>query len=503
MTKQNKPYSILELPLYTEPWQRDALDKKLECSRRIYNALLSAKLKQYGEMVKTREWRELCAIIAEELGTGRKKKSELLKKAYERKNEIIRANGFTEFDLRSDAIVFSKYYQKHISSTMASMGIGVPMWAAFEELFYGDGKEVSFKKYDSVLSLVSDNKSGIRFLQADDGRYYVLCSNKKAKAKPVKLWVKGPDTEYDRRMLSAEIKVIRIIKKIEKGHRKYYCQLTVERAPYIKLDKDGTEKHKLGTDDVGIAIWRNRLYAVSADEVFTTVLSPDAERFEMEKKNLDRELQYLRRVNNPDNYNEDGTVKNGIIGEDGKRHRLKWVRSNHYLKVKAQRKELCRKHAVDKILHQNKVVLKLLSMGNTFHMASMSFINDKPEWDEDNRLSNSEYKTKKERRKSIQEGAPSALIGKLGMKLSARGLEPIHTYKIPENRYWYRHDTGLSDENFFKSGDIVMCGHLVSQTAYRAFLIRHFDEVEGEYNRDVLAREWNDFFAHFSNCSSL
>lgn len=490
---QNKQYSVIELPLVTEPWQKDNLDKKMECARKIYNSMLSMELKRYREMIKTREWKALSSTIIDELKSSPTKKTEKLKAAYARKSDILRENGFTEFEFRGQAINFSKYYQKHISSTMASVGIGNPMWAAFEKLLYGNGNKVSFKKCDDPITLVSDNRSGIRFLQDNDGRYYVLCSNRNAKAKPVKLYVKGPNTTYDRKMLDSNIKLVRIIKKIEKGHRKYYCQLTVDKSPYIKLDSEGNPKHPVGKGDVGIAIWREMLCAVSSQKILYINMAPDVELFSAERDLLSKELEHLRRVNNPENYNEDGTVKKGIIGEDGKRHRLYWKESNHYRKVKAELKELYRKHNVDKKLLQNKIVLELLSMGDTFHFADTSFLTMKPEWDEENPLSNSEYKIKKQRRKSIQEYAPAMLLTKLDMKLSGLGLNPINRYTIPEKLYWFRHDSGLSDKRIFTGENITIGKTIINQTMYRAFLIRHFDEIGGCYNQKALMDEWEYF----------
>ena len=493
---QNKQYSVVELPLVTEPWQKDNLDKKMECARKIYNSMESMELKKYREMIKTREWKDLSFLIKQELSDSPSKKtqkSQKLKDAYARKNEIMRENGFTEYDFRSQAVVFSKYYQKHISSTMASMGIGLPMWTAFEKLFFGNGEKISFKRYDSSMTLVSDNKSGIHFLQEDDGRYYVLCSNRKAKAKPVKLYVKGPNTTYDREMLDANIKLVRILKKIEKGHRKYYCQLTVDKAPYIKLDPEGNPKHPVGKGDVGIAIWRGMLCAVSVDKTLCINIAPDVELFAAKRDILSRELEHLRRVNNPENYNADGTIKKGIVGEDGKRHRLYWKDSNHYRKVKAELKELYRKHDVDKKLLQNKIVLELLSMGDTFHFADTSFLTLKPEWNEENPLPNSEYKVKKQRRKSIQEYAPAMLLTKLDMKLSSLGLNPINRYTIPEKLYWYRHDSGISDKQLFTGESMTIDGSAINQTMYRAYLIRHYDVIGECYNQKALMDEWEHF----------
>lgn len=493
---QNKQYSIIELPLITEPWQQDILDKKMECSRCIYNEMLSMEWKKYKEMIKTKEWRSLNDTIREELQSSGKK-SERLKAAYARKNEIMRENGFSEFEFRSQAIIYSKYYQKHISSTMASIGIGVPMWTAFEKMFFGNGEKVSFKKFDSSVTLVSDNRSGIRFKRDDKGKYYILCSNHKAKAKQVNLYIKGPNTVYDTEMLDANVKLVRILKKIEKGKRKYYCQLTVERTPFLKMDAEGNLKHPIGHGNVGIAIWRGMLCAVSSDRTLCINLSPDTEAFTARRKHLSKKLEHLRRVNNPDNYNEDGTVKRGLIGEDGKRHRLKWHDSNHYKNIKAELKELYRKHNVAKTLLHNKIIIELLAMGDSFHFADTSFLTLKPEWDEYEPLSVSEYKSKKLRRKSIQESAPSTFLTKMDIKLSSRGLQPVHRHDIPENLYWYQHEKGVSDERLLAGENIVVEGKIINQTMYRAFLIRHFDnEVSGNYSQKALIDEWREFVSN-------
>lgn len=482
-------YSILQLPLITNKGQKNVLDKKIDCAKKIYNNMLSDNLKKYKEMIKTKEWRGLNDIIREEL-SGTTKKSDRLKGAYARKNEIMRANGFSDFAFRSQAIEYSKYYQKHISSTMASIGIGMPMWAAFEKLFFGNGEKVHFKKFDDNMSLCSDNKSGIRFLQEENGRYYVFLSNRKARAKEAKLYIKEPLNTYEEEMLfQAQIKKVCVIKRLEKNKRSYYVQLTLKRAPFEKLDNEGNLLHPVHEDRIGVAIWRGQLCAVSSKETYTVDLSPDAAEFEQRKQALSRELQHLREVTNQQNYNEDGTIKKGIVDKNGKRRRLHWNESNHYKRVKQELRELHRVHTEQKDLHQRKIVWKLLSMGNEFYLADTSFITKKPEWDEEEPLPNSEYKKKKERRKSIQEVAPAALLTKLDLKLQGYGNEPAHRYKIPERLYWYHHEKGVSEEQFFPGEDILVNGKVINQTLYRALLIRHYEESKG-YDQNGIEENW-------------
>ncbi len=50
---------MLTLPLQTEAWQRDILEKQFEIHRQIYNALLQKALIRYGQMAQTRAYRNI------------------------------------------------------------------------------------------------------------------------------------------------------------------------------------------------------------------------------------------------------------------------------------------------------------------------------------------------------------------------------------------------------------------------------------------------------------
>ena len=62
-----KNYCTLELPLIVSEGQKNILDMKMECVRKVYNNMLGSNIKKYNEMTKTKLWRELKSIIHEEL----------------------------------------------------------------------------------------------------------------------------------------------------------------------------------------------------------------------------------------------------------------------------------------------------------------------------------------------------------------------------------------------------------------------------------------------------
>ena len=64
-----------------------------------------------------------------------------------------------------------------------------------------------------------------------------------------------------------------------------------------------------------------------------------------------------RRATNPQNYNEDGTIKKG---------RKTWRYSNHYKKLKEKHSELCRINAINRQLAINEDANYLRSLGDVF-----------------------------------------------------------------------------------------------------------------------------------------
>lgn len=490
--------SVLELPLICRPYEIDNLNKRIVCAKKIYNSMLRGKLKRYNEITKTKEWRNNTKEIVEELKRleaepKEKKKSPKLKELYDYRNNVLRENGFSEFSFKSDVANYN-CYKENISSNVAILSIAGPMWTAFEKLLYGNGDSVHYKKWNSEFSLTSNGKSGIRFIEKE-GRYYVVLSNIRHTKKKLEIKVKDNHlTPYEKEMLqSGTPRIVRIVKRVINGKDAFYVQLTLPCKPAIKYKKDGTLQNPMGKGKVGIAIWRNEICAVSNDKVIIRTLFPDADEYTEKTKELGRKLEHIRRVNNPENYNEDGTIKKGIM-KDGKRQRLVWYTSNHYKEVKQELREIHRYYTEKKTLYQNKLINELLSMGNEFYLAESSFITKKEEFDEENRLPNYEYRKKKDRRKSIQKYSPASLLTKLEQKLKQAGEKPIEKIDIPENLYWYNHITGVSEKEPFNNTSISPDKTIhISQTAYRAFLITRFEKDIFAYNQKLCYNDYEHF----------
>ena len=84
----------------------------------------------------------------------------------------------------------------------------------------------------------------------------------------------------------------------------------------------------------------------------------------MYKQLLQRKLDRSKRMNNPDNYNEDKTTKKGTH---------LWIRSKRYVKTLFHLKEVQRKQAAVRKLQHELLANELLRQGDTFYVEAMNF----------------------------------------------------------------------------------------------------------------------------------
>lgn len=500
-----KEMSVVEFPLFVEKWQADAMNNRFEIARKVYNAVLSHNLKKLKEIEKTKVYRadstrlkeiyeteenlnkEIANIDKEDISKAdKKKKKEDLKAQiqelnnerkliYEKRNNIYKESGLTEFGFTGLGDYQKPYYNILPSSTFAYT-IAKPMWSAFQKYLFGNGNAIHFKKCDTLNSIACNGKSGIRLLQDENGRYYILWANQRGNGRPLKMYVKiEKDNDYEQNMISRKISVIRIVRRLEKTKFHFYVQLTVEGLPYQKLDKDGNPKRDFSKKGkVGIQIWRNSIYAVSDDEVKSFKLS-DGEEIKEQIKEISSKISDIRKQNNEDNYNEDGTIKKGIV-VDGQRKKLKWHDSVSYKEAVRKRRELYRKDKINKSLLHKRIANEILTMGDSFYFMNASFFTDKPEWDEDNPLTRKEYIKKKERRRSIQDNAPAQLLRCIDEKLTALTRPFINRIDVPDDIYFYNHLKGCADKNSYSDYRVKIGDKILPHTLYRAFLAYHFDE---------------------------
>lgn len=282
---------IVEFPLKTEKYQEDILNKRFEIGRQIYNSLINVTQKRYKEMIKTKKYRTLLSSL-----TGNKKTDKAIWKQI---NDIRKQYGMSEYSFYKDVKQMQKHFKDNIDSFTAQK-IATELWKSYDQLFYGNGKKVYYKRYGEFNSLEGkSNSSGIRFKEDK-----ILWNGLEI---PV---IIDYDNDYEYQAIQSKICYNRIVRKYIRNKYKYYVQIVFKGNPPVKVDTEtGEIKHRIGTGDVGIDIGTSTVAISSQSDVKILELADRIQNIENQKQKLLRKMDRSRRATNPENYNEDGTIQ--------------------------------------------------------------------------------------------------------------------------------------------------------------------------------------------------
>jgi hypothetical protein len=433
--------SVVTIPLKTEKWQSDLLVKRFEICRQIYNSMLGYELKKLREMERKPEYKQAQDTIAsayKNMTKQERKKSKGVKSAIDAKKDLMKEYGFSDFGFTNDVGRFYKYFNANVSSMMAGRSIAKPMWAAFDDYFYGNGEKIKFKRKGDWHSIVTDGKSGIRIVdeegntvlgEANGRKLYCLCGTNKGKPAKMPLKIDKSDT-YKLEMLDRKYKCVRITHKEVRGKLKWYVQITVDGTPAVRYDKDGVIKNPINEGKVGIYVDTSQVVYTTDGKTFTTISLEDTEKdiyYDTKIAEIQRYLDNSRRATNPENYNSDGTIKKGNM-QDGKRYKLRWNLSKGYYKALAELKDLYRVQSENRKLERIVIANEILSHGNCIA------VNDYPfQWAA---MRKKETKSENERKKkagyAVGHNAPAMLVTLIDAKLTSAGNCGVTKIKISD-----------------------------------------------------------------------
>lgn len=452
MAKESKMMSVIEIPLKTEKWQEDILFKRFELCRKVYNAMLGYEIKQYRKMLSDPRYIESKEVInaAYKLSDAKEKaatkKTPEYKRATEMQRQLMMEYGMSEFGFMHDIAKFYMIYNQNIPSAVAGVTIAKPMWAAFDKRLFGNGQKVSFKKYDTWNSMASAGKSGIRLVNAEgktvlhrngNEKLWCLCGTSKGKMIKMPLKIDNKDT-WLLEMLDRDIKIVRIVRKKVRGTYKYSVQLTVSGAPAIKYDKTtGEIKNTIGSGKVGVYIDTSSVTICTKDGIISKDLTDSIPDFSEQIAEQQRIMDEASRRANPDNYNEDGTIKHGIM-VDGKRRKLNWVRTKAYKDARNKKANLQRVETEQRSIARHILANEILSYGDQI------VVNDYPfqyaamrrKFEEGEELTESgRPKKKKKKGAEIGHNTPATLVMLMDQKLKSAGYQGVEKVKLKDMDY--------------------------------------------------------------------
>ena len=509
MPIEEKTRFVLNLKLKTEKWQEDILNKRFDIARNIYNALLGILSGRHFEMIKTNAWRnnqkslsavytkyeilfkkcnKECADDKEKLQTELKKiekeRAEELKHLYSIRNDMLKQYNLAGSNcLDKDVKPMQHKYKKNIDSHTAQK-IGIRAYNALSKVLFSDGGKLHFKSIANPLRSLEakTNASGMRFNfeeQSFSWNGLVI---------PVNI---DKDNMYEMEALVLhKVCYCRIIRKFVRGKYKYTLQLILEGSAPLKRDKNtGEFKNKLGKGICGVDIGTQTVAYANDKDAKLLELAPNVINIEKEKRKTQRYLDRSKRTNNPQNYNEDGTIKQGV--------RLRWYYSKGYKKARDELKDMQRKIADIRRLDHNIMTNEIVKNCDTVLVENMCFkglqkrskkteVNDK-----------GKFKKKKRFGKSLANKAPAMFLEILYRKLKSRDgtFEKINTREVKASQYNHLNNEynkkKLSQRwNYMDYNDKEI---KVQRDLYSAFLIKNVNSDLKTINNKRCIDSFDDF----------
>ena len=488
------PSYVISVKLHLFKQIENRLEKSFRISNSVYNEGISLGLKRFEAMKQNPYYQELLearrlakAGIAK-LKKAKKKTKGLVQqvKLYDKALfELRKAYGLTEFDLsaylcqqrRKDG---SPY--KQLGAGEIQIIAGQAMKTLEKVLFYQiKPHKVKFRsKYDLQISYRNrTNKNATRLVPSDRKgiayRFYIHKASTFVDI-PVKAFNKYQQMSL---MCSEKIKYVQIIRKTIRGKKVYILQIVCQGTPPSKVTK--------GNGVVGIDPGISTVAFTSPNEVALVDLVPTTiTQKEKLLKQLDQAIERSRRINNPDCYTENGTIKKGVrFKRPSKRQiRLRNRRRKAYRSLSEERKKL-----------QGQLINKLVSQASSIKIEELN-VKGLQKRSRDIRINPKTNRpfSKKRFGKAIFRAAPSAFRTALETKASQLGIdfEIISPKNVKPSQYNHITQTfekkPLSTRVYDLSNDYPS----VQRDLYSAFLIGHIEN--GHHQQAQLEQNFPDFY---------
>ncbi len=491
---------VLELPLQVEKYQADILNKRYEQLRELYNYVQGKLLRQYRYFEQMKEY-QACEKIKEMKDFFRTHPFHI--------NGVLGSNKqllditFDEYGINS---FVEKLVQKSVGPNMTYADLGfttnildhlsASIWAAWDKKLYDfKAKRISFKKYGELDSFSSRRKvvggkvyfSGME-LHLDKMELAIKMNGKQgnnAKFITLKMLHNPKHADYEMWALKGgvdSVKVVKVVRRLIRSQYKYFVQLTIEGE---KPQKGRT----LGKGNVGIDLGPTTVAVSGENVVSIDKLASKCDNIQEEITRLSRKIDRSRRANNPQNFNEDGTIKRGV--------KLVWNDSKRYKELRRELAELRRKQAAIRKQQHIERANALLKEGDTFIVEN----NQISSWTtrvKETKVNEKTGKIQKKKRfgKSIANHAPSMFVSILENKVKSLGGEVV---KVDTKNAASQYDftDGSFTKHELKERNVTLSnGDTHQRDMLAAFNLQHlkYDEAETkQYDTEAMAADYERF----------
>ena len=472
--KETTPSFILELELKVSKKDEHILNKRIKLAIMLYNMALKYSNKRLKAVRADKEYRELL----KEKKKLKKEDKERRKSINERLKEIEIGYGYSENQVQKFTTRGYKHYDGIEIGSAVVQKIASRAFKAVEKVKYGKAKRIYFKsKYTEEFSV--ENKQNGKNMTYHNG--ILTWAGLKLECKI------NPKNNYILEGLKSRTKYCRIIRKRIRGRNRFYIQLIQEGYPPKK------DNRTVGNNtSVGLDIGPSTIAIVSNEYVGLHNLSNHKlENHKKEIRRLQRAMDRSRRSTNPNNYNEDGSIKKG---------KKSWIYSNNYKRLRHKLNKTHRKLRINRSLGHEKLANFIISLGTDIRVETLNI----QSWQKRSKKTtknkkNGKINKKKRFGKSILNNAPSLLLEKINRKLTYENekLKKINTRECKASQY--NHIDNTYKKKRLDERIAIVGEHKIQRDIYSAFLIKNTTNKLDKINRSKCNRDWKKFLENYKS----
>lgn len=470
------PSFISRHEINVAPWQAPVLRARERAGHSIYVYTLGILESRVNILRNDREYMALA------------RKKDKTEEDKDKLKEIQKEKGFTRNDANKLANSCRHHFRNRkrfrhgtrngcsIESPIAQ-NLGSRAFRAAEKLLYGKAGKLNYHRINDPIMLEGKDNSHAIMLKGN-----IVCWG----GLEMPLMPVDPDDEYMMATFFAPIKYCGIRRERIRGRDRWFLYAVHEGIP--PMDK---KKHPdiLGEGRIGLDIGTSTLAECSRASVRLHELNPSYHDGSAEKRRLQRKMDRSRRANNPQNYNEDGTIRRLRKGE-----KREWKNSGTYMRTRDRLRDSERKARVRRQQEQNILAKEIISHGNGIIAEKMGFSGLQKRTKETtiNRRTG-RYNRKSRFGKAIANRAPSGQIEAINRKLGYFGLAVMMADTAGVKASQFCHLTGkcVKKQLYERWNDFD--GRKVQRDLYSAFLLMNLGASLDAVDIERCGRTYEEF----------
>lgn len=464
--------------------------------RKAGNELVALMKRHYHQLKRTKRYRKLLRLY------GYTKDKTLRKKYAKQLNEMQNQYDVTWDFCRKAMIPIGKKYSV---DAVFALTKAEDIWGGTEKCLYSDGKTLHFTKYGEYPCIRAKQANRGIPISAKDGRLF-------GKLGKINFSIKIKD-RFQQDELNAVLKYIQnhdsedmsavnewlntgkitdtyrpcyatLVPKKIRGRYRVFLHLCIEGKAMPKFNRHGKPRHKYGKGIIGADIGTQTVAYTSETKVGLQNLAERGQsisKSERQERILYRAMDRSRRAANPQNYNENGTIRKGS---------KIWHYSKRYKKLRNRHTDLCRKNTINRKLAINEDVNKLRSLGDVFITEPKNASKLAKRAKETTKNEKGKFNKKKRFGKSIKNRCPGGFQAAAEQKFTSTGGIYV---EVPDNYRASQYDHTADDyikkklsQRMFKLTD----GTEVQRDWYASFLLYCYSFTTSDINKSKCITEF-------------